>query len=218
MGATAGFSATGCLSALGSGGSKKDENAYLEPPSDIYEDADYPTYGDPVPEIELLDVLSDEYVSTDQDTEYLMTFSYTSCPTECLWVVSALTHTEARVVDRGLEPPRTLVATFDPKRDTPKRLREYAERMGIDKDAGNWSLLRPESEAEAEEVLGGDFGIEFSKRSTDGGVYDFFHTTLILLVNEDGYVERTYTNSEPNPSVITNDLASLREAQRTATA
>ncbi|MCX2818282.1 MAG: protein SCO1/2 [Methanobacteriota archaeon] len=205
-----GFSAAGCVSAL-RGGDDADENAYLEPPDDIHEDGGYPTYGDPVPDVDLLDIFTDEYVSTRQEGEYLMTFFYSFCPTECIWIISALTHTEARVVENGGEPPRILAATFDPARDTPKRLTDYAERMGIETDGG-WSFLRPEDEKRADEVITGRFGVSFAKRST-GGIYDFLHDTLILLVNEDGYVERTYTNEEPNPDVIASDIADLRDAQ-----
>ena len=206
----AGVSATGCVSALGGEGDGA-ETAYLEPPEDIHDGAEYPTYGEAVPEVELSDVLADEDVSTRQGEEYLMTFFYSFCPTECIWTVSALTHTGARVVEDGGEPPRILAATFDPARDSPERLLDYAERMGIEEDGG-WSLLRPGDEARAEEVIGGEFGVSFEKRST-GGIYDFLHDTLILLVNEDGYVERTYTNEEPDPNLMASDLSDLRDAQ-----
>ncbi|MFW5983915.1 MAG: SCO family protein, partial [Halobacteria archaeon] len=135
------------------------------------------------------------------------------CPTECIWIISALTHAEASVVERGDEPPRVLATTFDPARDSSERLLDYAERMGIEE--ANWSLLRPENEERANEVVDGEFGVSFEKRSSggEGGIYDFLHDTLILLVNEDGYVERTYTNDEPDPDLIASDLADLRDAQ-----
>jgi len=89
---------------------------------------------------------------------------------------------------------------------------EYSERMGIEPDSG-WSLLRPESEERADEVIDDGFGVSYSKRG-DGELYDFIHTTLILLVNRDGYVERTYTNTEPNPDEIADDWEALVEKQR----
>ncbi len=137
----------------------------------------------------------------------------TGCPAEGIAIVAALTHTEAGGVEQGGEPPRVRAASCDTARDSPERLLDYAERMGIDED--NWSLLRPKNEERAEEVVGGDFGLSFSKRSAggEGGIYDFLHDTLILLVNQDGYVERTYTNEEPEPDRIASDLAALREAQ-----
>ena len=209
----AGVSATGCVSALGGSGGGGNENAYLAPPEDVHEGADYPTYGEAVPDVELLNVFTDDYVSTQQDGEYLMTFFYSFCPTECIWIISALTHAEARVVEQGGEPPRVLATTFDPARDSPARLLDYAERMGIDET--NWSLLRPKNEERANEIVGGEFGVSFEKRSAggEGGIYDFLHDTLILLVNEDGYVERTYTNEEPDPDLIASDVAALRDAQ-----
>jgi len=208
---------SGCVSTLGGGGATGAEEAYLPPPEETGLNVDHPTYGDPIPEAEMLDVFTGEQVSTDQDTEFLMTFFFTFCPTECIWLISSMTHAEARVLEKGLDRPRVLAATFDPARDTPERMRDYAERMGIDADAGNWSFLRPEDEEAAEEVITGEFGVNFRKATeeTEAGVYDFLHTTLILLVNEDGYVERTYRNDDPDPDVIAKDWEALVEAQDT---
>lgn len=216
-GGLVGASATaGCVSTLG-GGATSAEGTYLSPPEETGLNVDHPTYGDPVPEAEMLDVFTDEQVSSNQDTEFLMTFFFTFCPTECVWLISSMTHAEARILEKGLDRPRVLAATFDPARDTPERMRDYAERMGIDADAGNWSFLRPEDEETAEEVITGDFGVNFRKATeeTESGVYDFLHTTLILLVNEDGYVERTYRNDDPDPDEIASDWETLVEAQKT---
>jgi protein SCO1/2 len=199
---------TGCLSPLG--GAAEGTNTYLEPPDNV-PDVDHPTYGEAVPETEITDVFTGEEVSTDQDTEFLMTFFYSFCPTECIWTISSLTHTEARVVEGGGATPRILAVTFDPARDSPEKLHDYAERMGVETESG-WSFLRPEDEKAAERIVSGKFGVSFSKRST-GGIYDFLHDTLILLVNKDGYVERTYTNEDPDPEVMASDLTELREAQ-----
>lgn len=211
LAATAGVGATGCISALDEGPGS--ENAYLAPPSEQLNDVGFPTYGEPVPDAELPDVFTGETVSTAQDEEYLMTFFYSFCPTECIWIISAVTHAEERVIELDGEPPRILAATFDPARDTEERLLDYADRMGIDRDSSNWSILCPDGEERAREVVDERFGVSFEKRST-GGVYDFIHTTLILLVNKDGYVERTYLNDDPDPDLIASNLVDLREAQK----
>jgi len=211
---------TGCLSS--GAGELENGNVYLEPPDEVPNNVLYPTYGEAMPEVELLDVFTGEPVSTAEEDEFLMTFIFTFCPTECIWLVSSLTHAEARVLERGAEEPRVLAATFDPARDTPERMNDYAERMGIDSD--NWSLLRPEDEEAAEEVITGEFGVRFQKAQRTEGHghdghegYDFIHTTLILLVNENGYVERSYMNQDPSPDLIADDWLALVKAQESTT-
>ncbi len=211
MAVVAGVSATGCLSTLR--GDEGPDNTYLGPPDDPPSEAvSHLTYGDAVPQVEMYDVLADGYVSTDLDSPFFLTFFYSFCPTECIWIISSLVHAEAEVSEAGVEEPRVLAASFDPARDTPEELREYADRMGVDADAGNWGFLRPEDEAEAEEVIDDEFGVSFSKTG-DGDLYDFIHTTLVLLVNSDGYVERTYRNDSPDPHVMSDDWKKLLEAE-----
>jgi len=211
MAAGAGASATGCLSSIG--GDDGSENTYLGPPENPPSEAvSHPTYGDRVPDVEMLDVFTDDYVSTARDSPFFLTFFYSFCPTECIWIISSLAHAEAEIAEAGVESPRVLAATFDPERDTPEELIDYADRMGVDADAGTWSFLRPDSEDDAEEVIGEEFGVNFTKTG-DGDLYDFIHTTLILLVNGDGYVERTYRNENPDPHVMSDDWEALLEAR-----
>lgn len=209
-------STTGCLSTLR--GDEGPDNTYLGPPDDPASEAvRHPKYGDAVPEAEMPDVFTDGYVSTDRDSPYLLTFFYSFCPTECIWIISSLVHAEAEISEAGVEKPRVLAASFDPARDTPEELREYADRMGVDAEAGNWSFLRPEDEETAEEVIEGEFGVKFTKTG-DGELYDFIHTTVILLVNSDGYVERTYRNDNPDPHAMSDDWERLLEAEDEAEA
>ena len=213
VGASSVASLSGCLSSL-SGAEARHEGMYFDPPEDIPSEVAHPTYGEPVPEVELLDVFSDKVVSTDRDEQFLMTFFFTFCPTECIWLISSMTHAEARILEKGLDEPRILATTFDPARDTPERMISYAERMGVDPESG-WSFLRPESEERAREVVTDEFGVRYQK-TDEGDVYDFIHTTLILLVNENGYIERTYRNDDPDPDVIADDWEALVEARKEA--
>ncbi|MDZ7689210.1 MAG: SCO family protein [Halobacteriales archaeon] len=207
VGASVTAGASGCLSSADELGH---EDVYLSPPERVPDGVAHPTYGDAVPDVEMYDVFADEYVSTEMDEQFLMTFFFTFCPTECIWLISSMTHAEARILDEGLGEPRVLATTFDPARDTPERMLDYAERMGVDPESG-WSLLRPESEERAREVVTDEFGVRYQK-TDEGDLYDFIHTTLILLVNEKGYVERTYRNDDPDPDRIADDWQSLVEA------
>lgn len=209
-GAGSAAAASGCLSTVFDEG--RPEEVYLEPPK-FDRDRSYPTYGDRLPESELPDVLSGDVVGVPTGSSFLMTFFYSYCPTECIWMISALVNAEHMALERGLERPEFVGVTFDPERDTPEELRRYADRMGVDVDAGNWSFLRPESHEEAKEVVKGRYGVHFS-RSTDDPGYDFKHMTVILLVNDRGYVERAYSKQEPDPGRMVDDLESLEERRR----
>ena len=201
----------GCLSSI-RGDDSGHEDLYLGTPENPAGNVRHPRRGDEIPEAEFYDVFTDGYVSTDRDGAFLMTFFYSFCPTECIWLISSLTHAEASILEADVEEPRILAVTFDPERDTPEALVEYADRMGVDRESGNWSFLRPDGEEEAERVLGDEFGISFSK-TDEGDLYDFMHSTVVLLVNEDGYVERTYRRDNPDPDRIAEDWVALAEAQ-----
>ncbi|ELZ82861.1 regulatory protein PrrC, partial [Haloferax larsenii JCM 13917] len=43
-------------------------------------------------------------------------------------------------------------------------------------------------------------------------VYKRQHLGLVMLVNGDGYVERTYRGNEPDEQTLIDDLTALREA------
>jgi protein SCO1/2 len=103
--------------------------------------------------------------------------------------------------------------TFDPQRDTADRLGAYAGEMNVDADAPNWQFLRPESKARAKAVVQEEFGVRFERtHPEDMEMYMFAHTSLTLLVNADGYVERAYRSKSPDEQRIIDDLREVRTA------
>ncbi|WP_136717132.1 SCO family protein [Halorientalis salina] len=133
-----------------------------------------------------------------------------------------------------------LPVTFDPEWDTGGVLTDYADEQGVDLDAGNWHFLRPETFDAAQSLADEQFGLPVEKldpeeadhdhegnetagdghhddetnaTSSDHGEppdYTFAHFELIVIANEEGYVERGYPKLSMAPaSQVVDDLETV---------
>jgi len=230
-GASLAASATGCLGALSPG----DENARLPPPEryETLRDAElpYPVYGERLPGSTVEAPLRGTEVSTRGfvgERHVLLTFIFTRCTGVCPGLTANLVQVQADAEDRGYSDDVALLATtFDPAYDTEDVLRGYADDMGIDRDAGNFYLLRPDGEGRSREVVEETFGHGYEKTelysptgelghgggnetdAEDGAQQPFAHQPLFLLANSEGYVERSYGNRPPTPNTVLGDVRRL---------
>jgi len=210
---TLGLAATaGCL-----GGSGEDPNTTLGEPDRAEgvtsEALAYPAWGERVPDVTLPDPLSDERIALREvDRPSFVSFFYSNCMSVCPRLISALREVQIHSVENGYaDEVGFYPITFDPQRDTASTLREYADRMNVDRSANNWHFLRPADRARAKAVLEDEFGFVFKRdEPDDGGKYMFTHIGLVLLVNADGYVERAYRGQEGAESRYIEDLRTVR--------
>lgn len=214
-GATVAASLAGCT-ALGS--LAGDDDLVLDPPenSERAEDVDlpYPEYGQELPEVTVPAPLHDREVTTTEfvgERHAMLTFVYTSCPGVCQGLTASLRRVQDDSVAEGYADEMAFLATtFDPEYDTPEVLREYGAEYGVDYDAGNWYFLRPEGHERAKAVVEETFGVAFELQGDgsgdgqdddEGGEHDherqIVHSSLILLVNKGGLVERAYSGGPP---------------------
>lgn len=220
-GSLAGCTSTGVLGSPGA-----HDGVVLEKPEN-YEmlagsELQHPIHGDELPEATTYDPIAEREVSSRAfvgDRHVLATFVFTRCPGACVGLTSNLRHVQADAYEEGYaDEVALLVYTFDPVYDTPERLEAYGHDHGVDYDAGNWHFLRPETEARAEAVVTDTFGVffeELSDEQREAMEMDenmaFQHSNLILLANEDGYVERAYEGQVPDPTSVLDDVQTLRE-------
>lgn len=144
-----------------------------------------------------------------------MTGVFTYCPVECGILLRRLVGVQRRVADAGLTDETVfLPITFDPERDDEAALRDNAETIGVDLDAGNWHYLRPESPERAKTVVEDRLGIGFEKTTENSRIagYDFTHIVLTLLVNPDGVVERAYRGETIDRDRVVSDIETVVEA------
>jgi len=227
------LSTSGCLGVL-SGSPGATEDVVLGAP-DRYEDLreardagalPHPIHADQVPEATVPAPLHDRAVSTAEfvgDRHALYTFIFTRCPSACQLLTQALRHVQSASLDEGfVDDVALLPVTFDPAHDTQSVLREHGSQHGVVWDAGNWYYLRPESRERAETVANEQFGVgserlddEDRKELGFGEEMKFNHSSVIFLVNKDGYVERAFTGagegSQASPVNVLDAVTTLRE-------
>jgi len=187
----------GCLGVLGDSGA---EGTVLGPPELDLSESVHPTYGDEMPDFTVPDPIAGEAVSIadfEGERAVLWTSFYTRCPDGvCPALIQRLRRAQAVATEEGFsDEVAFLPLTFDPEADTADVLREYADRQGVDLDAGNWHFLRPETYDAGQALMDEHFGLVIEKQPADDFEnleYQFPHYGLILLTNKRGIVERAY--------------------------
>lgn len=213
--ATAGTAATAGCAAL-DGGSGSANTTLARPDLDAEPQAyPYPQWSQPIPEVTLPAALAGgEVTTTALDRPFVLTFIFTHCRTACPVLTLALTKAQRAAIDGGWADEVTFAeVTFDPERDTAERFREYADERDIALDTGRWYFLRPSTVDRAKAVVEGTFGLAFQRTTpeeADADGYMFAHSTLVLLVNADGYVERAYRDGQQAAQLLPDHLAELR--------
>ena len=206
--ASASVTATGCIGDNG--------NTALSPPEnyEMLSEADLPRplYGERIPEATVEAPLRGTDPSTRGfvgERHVLMTFIYTRCTEVCLSLTSNLVQAQVDATEEGYSDEIVfLPTTFDPAHDTADVLRRYGEERGADLDAENWYFVRPDGEKRAREVVEDTFGVGYERNPPDAAM-EFTHTSMILLANRDGYVERAYTGTPPNPAELVDDVRTV---------
>lgn len=164
------MAATGCLELTNSTGADTNPNVVLAEPNREFESGDvpYPAWGEQIPDVTVSVPLEDRQVIIKApEKPRLLTFFYSSCPTVCPVLISTMRNVQTHSLNNGYGDAVVFYPlTFDPARDDAETLRQYAERMNVDADAGNWHFLRPQSEDRAKTVIQDQFGVAFEKQPT----------------------------------------------------
>ncbi len=133
----------------------------------------------------------------------VVSFIYTSCPDACLLATGVLSRLQGMLRDEGLLGGKVKLAsiTFDPERDTPKRLAEYAEGFGA--DGKSWLFLRG-SAADTRAVLS-EYDI-WTKALPDGRID---HVMRVYLIDGEDNIREIYNLAYLHPELVVNDINTI---------
>lgn len=143
------------------------------------------------------------------DKIYVADFFFTSCPSICPKVAKEM----LRIYEAVQDDPMVKLVSFsiDPKRDTPQKLKLYANNLGVDHN--KWYFLTGDKDATLE-LADTYFVAALEDPDAPGG---FDHSGKIVLVDKDGHV-RSFsegTDSESTPKLI-EDIKKLSASYKTA--
>lgn len=122
---------------------------------------------------------------------YLVDFFFTSCPSICPVMTANLKKIENRF--GHYDDFMILSHTVDPKRDTPEKLKEYADARGISSE--DWHFLTGEQDS----LYAVAYKYLSSAMEDEGAPGGFLHTEYFVLVDKEGYLR---SREDDNGNII----------------
>jgi protein SCO1/2 len=119
----------------------------------------------------------------------IVDYFFTHCPTICPLLSSQLARTQEILKSSGIteEDVMILSHSVDPERDTPARMKEYAEMMNA--DTAQWKFLTGEKEDLYDQARHGYFLTAMESDTAAGG---FFHSDVFALIDDQSRIRGFY--------------------------
>ncbi len=137
----------------------------------------------------------------------LFAMIYTHCPDICPMTTHNMHLISEKLDEKLKDNVKLVVITFDPERDTPSTLKEYAKVREY--DLSKWIFLSGNENDTKEVML--KFGIKAVKTDStydkDGNLsYYITHTDRLTLIDEEGFIRKNYPGSVINVEEVIKDI------------
>jgi len=145
-----------------------------------------------------------KFVNQNQDTVtnqslngniYVADFFFTSCPSICPKVKTEM----LKIYDEFIDEPgfKMISYTLDPKRDTPQKLKTYAENLDV--ETNKWMFLTGNQDDLMDLSNKGYF---VAAEEDDGAPGGFNHSGRIMLIDKKGHIRGYSLGTKPNETPI----------------
>jgi protein SCO1 len=132
----------------------------------------------------------------------LLYFGYTYCPGICPTTLGEVAQALQALGPKAAEKMQVLMVSVDPERDTPARLASYLTHF-------NSSFLGLTGTPEEIASTAAAYGIYYKKyEETPANGYVVDHTSMVIVVNEKGFVQLLFPFGTP-AQAMADDLAAL---------
>jgi protein SCO1 len=140
----------------------------------------------------------DVRLSDFRGKKVVMTMFFASCTYACPILVEDMRRMNKEIPVEKQDDYKLVLISIDHERDTPARLKEFADRQGLDKN--KWTLLTGSEESILE--LAALIGFKYKKES-DG---QYSHSNIINILNEKGEIEFQHQGLNQDVTVAANYL------------
>jgi protein SCO1 len=128
----------------------------------------------------------------------VMTMFFASCTYACPILVEDMRRIDSKITAADRENYRFVIVSIDPERDTPAKLKEFADAREL--ESGRWTLLTGSEESILE--LAALTGFKY-KKENDG---QYSHSNTINILNEEGEVEYQHQGLNQDITMAANYL------------
>lgn len=142
----------------------------------------------------------------------VMGFIYTHCPDICPMTTHNMYLTEKQLKEDEIENVRFVALSFDPERDTPEVLTQFAKVREL--DFNTWTLLTGDKTTINDLLKRFDVrAIKTDETFNEDGnsEYSMMHTDRISLIDADGILRKNYKGSTLNIEEIIKDIKSIED-------
>ena len=143
-----------------------------------------------VPEFSLINQLGEPVTNASfKDDIYMVDYFFISCPSICPKVKRQM----LRIYKKYKDTPgvKLVSISMDPKRDTPEKLKEYAEKLGVDHD--KWIFLTGEK-GDILDMSDDFFIVAYEDNEAPGG---FDHSGKIVLIDKNSNIRAFAEGTDP---------------------
>ncbi|MFT3836868.1 MAG: SCO family protein [Myxococcaceae bacterium] len=113
---------------------------------------------------------------------------YTSCQMSCPLTIDQMKRIEAKLDPKARAQARFVLVSFDPARDTPKRLAEVARERRL--TGSNWVLLSGSDDSVRE--LAAVIGFKFERLESG----DFTHSNILTVLDAGGVIKTQVSGTD----------------------
>lgn len=140
----------------------------------------------------------------------LLGLIFTNCPDICPMTTNNMYRIQQRLKEEKIDDVEFISLTFDPQRDTPFVLKQYAEIRDINTEHWDFLTTNEETVDSLKQVLGFMAVAGDTSYTPEGKPYYFFvHTDRIQLIDQESRIRKNYKGSEINLEEIIADIKLL---------
>lgn len=140
----------------------------------------------------------------------LLGLIFTNCPDICPMTTNNMYRIQQRLKEEKIDDVELISLTFDPQRDTPFILKQYAEIRDINTEHWDFLTTNEETVDSLKQVLGFMAVAGDTSYTPEGKPYYFFvHTDRIQLIDQESRIRKNYKGSVINLEEIIADIKLL---------
>lgn len=121
----------------------------------------------------------------------VFSMAYTSCAYACPLIISHMQQLEKELDSQGKKKVKFVLVSFDPKKDTPAVIKEYAIKRKL---SSRWSMYTASSDKAPREIAN-LLGIKYNKIDE----VDYDHSFIITVLNSEGVILGQQIGADKNP-------------------